>query len=112
MAKKVSKRVEKKHDISEQTAKTGLRFKLTDSYASLVLGILVIILVLALGVGIAKLRSKPMIQDTSSTSTINEEALRNQRTTYTVQEGESLSMIAQKFYDDGEKWMLLAKENK
>lgn len=113
MAKNASKRVEKKYVSSEQTAKTGLRFKLTDSYASLVLGIVMVIVVIALGTTMMKMSSsKPQIQDTSSTSTVNEEALRSQRTIYTIQEGDSLSTLAQKYYGDGEKWILLAKENK
>lgn len=87
-------------------------FRWGESYTSLLLGIVVVVIGVLF---IASLLKTHHTQDITATSTV-----RNQQPTvmptpsqqiYTVQEGDDLWSIAEKFYNDGYKWTEIAKAN-
>jgi nucleoid-associated protein YgaU len=87
--------------------------KLGESYTSLFLGAVVVVIALVLVFSFLRGRNlfKPGI--TQPTSTVNEQQTGNRLTptTYTVQKGESLWTIAEKIYGSGYNWVDLAKAN-
>lgn len=91
-------------------------FRLGESYTSLILGIIVVIVAAVLLVSFAKNRegsrvSTNPVQETSSTSTTNQGNL-NQLRTYTVVSGDDLWKIAVKSYaGNGYAWTEIAKAN-
>lgn len=91
-------------------------FRFGESYTSLILGIVVVIIASILLLSFAKnkniVNTNPPIQDTSSTKTQAPEAAQKQTdNSYTVQAGDSLWTIAEKQYKDGYKWTEIAKAN-
>jgi nucleoid-associated protein YgaU len=99
------------------------RWKWGESYTSLLLGVVVVIIAVLFGVSIFKQQHKN-IQQTSSISTSPSATVtvttiptggttktENGKTTYIVQAGDDLWGIAEKFYNDGYKWTQIAQAN-
>ena len=92
-------------------------FRLTESYASLLLGLFVVIIAAVLL--IAFLQGKRNIdniaetQETSSTQTVDNNKTNNAvaGSTYTIQAGDDLWKIAERAYNDGYKWTEIARAN-
>ncbi len=108
-----------------ESRKNGLLdyFRFGESYTSLILGIVVVIIASIILLSFAKNtnivgRAKPTPkQETSSTKIepTKTEAQANQITpkgAYRVQAGDSLWTIAEEHYNDGYKWTAIASENK
>ncbi len=85
------------------------QIKWGESYTSLFLGAVVVIIALILLFSFLKAKNV-MKQQTGSTSTNVEQKI--MPTTYTVKEGESLWSIAEKLYGSGYNWIDLASANK
>lgn len=86
--------------------------RLGESYASLALGLVVVVIVAVIAVMFIKGNATtPSInQDVSSESTENTQETKTENT-YTIGEGESLWTIAEKKYNSGYKWVDIAKAN-
>ena len=89
------------------------QIKLGESYTSLFLGAVVVVIVLVLIFSF--LRGTHVLKPgvTQPTSTINQEQMLNKQMpkTYTVQEGDNLWSIAEKIYGSGYNWVDLANVN-
>ncbi len=90
-------------------------FSSSDSYKSLLYGIITVIILFIVGFSITRLflnRPKPEIDGGAvSIEKINEAVKSVQPGTYAVQSGDSLWSIAENKYQDGFKWRELAKVN-
>ena len=94
------------------------RFKLSDSYGSLVLGFIVVAVVI--GILVFALRGDKKTEDTSSTQdeSTGEETKEDLQTDetgqkiYTVKKGDNLWKIAENVYKDAYKWTEIVKANK
>lgn len=94
------------------------QFKLSDSYGSLILGLVVVGVVI--GISIFALRGGRQTEDTSSTQdeSTEEQTTEDLQTDetgqkiYTVKTGDDLWKIAENVYKDGYKWTEIAKANK
>ncbi len=89
-------------------------FRFGESYTSLILGILVVVITSILLLSIVRNKAGTPLQQTSSTKTertITETKLDSSKKTYTVKEGDSLWNIAMAEYRDGYKWTEIAKAN-
>lgn len=89
------------------------KINLSENYLSILLGLFVVVV---LGFFIVNVFKKEPIQtkkgETSSTSTVNEEAVKKESPkTYTVQSGDDLWDISVKNYNTGYNWVDLAKAN-
>lgn len=84
-------------------------FKIQESYAGLVLGAVVVII---LGLLIANYFVKSRGQIGIGENTTQSTSTQNVTETYKIAQGESLSMIAEKFYGSLDYWPVLAKVNK
>ncbi len=90
------------------------QFKLTESYTSLILGFIVVIIVAILIISFVKNRittEKSVTQETSSVSTEEETKSTVLPVSYTVVAGDDLWGISEKFYKSGYNWTDIAKEN-
>jgi nucleoid-associated protein YgaU len=85
------------------------RFKFTESYTSLIFGAIAIIIIGILFVTFAKISRDMQTSSTSTTATSQDS---NTSSTYTVRPGDDLWTIAQNTYNDGYKWVEIAKLNK
>jgi nucleoid-associated protein YgaU len=108
--KKVSKKEVKVQSGTDLFNSFASQVKLKESYASLFLGIVVVVVALVLG-GIL-LRGKgyssnPNLKETMSPSPSSQAQSR----TYVVQEGEGLSDVAQKIYGNPDYWTKIAEAN-
>ncbi len=106
-ARKVSTR-------SSQTQKNSSRFG--ESYTSLVLGIIAIIIVSVVFLSFNRHKTEQKeTQDNkgqiSATSTVNPAVTSPKGDTYTVAAGDNLWIIAEKVYNDGYAWTTIAKAN-
>lgn len=95
-------------------------FRLTESYASLLLGLVVVIIAAILLVSFIRNRNIGNVtnpkQDISATKTVNQNdqqisSTAKQGSTYVVQAGDDLWKIAEEAYNDGYKWTEIAKAN-
>jgi len=108
----------KKEETQERTEVNQKQFKLSDSYGSLIAGLVVVVVVI--GILIFALRGDKNVQDTSSIqddSKVEEtaedvEADENGQKLYTVKKGDDLWNIAESVYKDGYKWTEIVKANK
>ena len=108
----------KKETIVDKIKKNSWRevwadLRLGESYTSLLLGLLVVVVVA--GITVTYIKSKattpaPSIQEVSSDKTQNT-VVQKTENTYTVTEGESLWSIAEKKYNSGYKWVDIVKAN-
>lgn len=125
MTKKTTKQTEKTSNISDY-----LRFG--ESYTSLILGIIVVIIAIVLALGILRNRSinqlnnsitqnlndqtQPGFQNTVSqsitTSSTQKSYVNKKENVYTVEAGDNLWTIAEKEYDSGYNWVDIARANK
>jgi nucleoid-associated protein YgaU len=87
-------------------------FKIMESYTSLILGAIVVLIIGILIVSFAKInknREASSIMDSVSTENLEDS---NTSSTYTVMAGDDLWTISQRFYNNGYKWVEIAKLNK
>lgn len=90
------------------------QFKLTESYTSLVLGFIVVIIIAIFITSFIKNRiatEKDITQETSSVSTEEETKSTTLPASYTVVAGDDLWGVSEKFYKSGYNWTDIAKEN-
>ncbi len=93
-------------------------FRFSESYTSLVLGIVVVIVTTILIISTIKDKNTPNYprKETSSISTSKDEEIVREQSkeeiTYIVKEGDNLWSIAEKEYNNGYKWTLIAQTNK
>jgi nucleoid-associated protein YgaU len=92
----------------QKSNKNTSEVKLGESYTSLFLGIIVVIVVAVLIVSFIKHGKN--IELTQSTSTVVENLLGNQ-TSYIVKDGDSLWTIAEKVYGSGYNWINIVSAN-
>lgn len=83
--------------------------KFTDSYTSLILGVVAVLVAGLLFFGYTKLNKTS--QNTSSMSDEMESQSQNTLSTYTVKPGDDLWTISENIYKDGYKWVEIAKAN-
>lgn len=90
--------------------------KIGESYTSLILGIIVVVVSTILVVTVIKNRAAPApVQETSSASTeksLEQVKAEDLPTTYTVVEGDDLWTISEKVYKSGYNWVDIANANK
>ncbi len=85
------------------------QLRLGESYTSLFLGVVVVVVVLGLLFSFLRTRTD---QNTTSTQTVNEESqVITVPGTYVVKEGETLWSIAERAYGSGYNWVDIAKAN-
>lgn len=84
----------------------------TESYISLVLGAIVVVLIMVLVVGFARNKTMDRINTSESTSEITQEDTSQLENTYEVKKGDTLWGISEKTYGSGFNWVDIARENK
>jgi len=100
-----------------QTSKkqTGFfdKIKLAESYTSLILGAIVVIIIGIAFISFAKVNRSKQISFVSDISKIQEQIYENSKTssTYTVRPGDDLWTISVNVYNDGYRWIEIAKLN-
>lgn len=99
---------------STQTQKSSSRFG--ESYTSLVLGIIAVIIVSVVFLSFsrhkaAEKKTEDSKTEISATSTVNPAVKSQKGDTYTVVAGDNLWKIAEKVYNDGYAWTTIAKAN-
>ena len=107
---KITRKLRK--NAQEKKAQKGFfsKIKFTESYTSLILGIIVVLVVGILFLLFAKVNRN---MQTSSTKTMDENSQNsNTSSTYTVRPGDDLWSISENVYNDGYKWVEIAKLNK
>lgn len=116
--KRVSRPSHVEATVPDKTETFLSRWKWGESYTSLLLGIVVVIVAVLFGVTLVKqhknLQDTSSIQATPSTSagSITPSAqLKEGEKTYTVQSGDDLWNISEKFYQSGYNWVDIAKAN-
>ena len=121
-ARKNTRRITKKSARTRAVAKQNRRggileyFRLSESYASLLLGLVVVIVAAILLISFLRNRNVTPIdtrQDISATKTVTQtsQAKPIPGGTYVVQSGDDLWKIAENAYNDGYKWTDVAKAN-
>ncbi|MBI2431214.1 MAG: LysM peptidoglycan-binding domain-containing protein [Candidatus Levybacteria bacterium] len=91
----------------------GDQFSLSESYASLLLGIAVVMLAIVVFVSFVRTRRIENVTQVQP-ETISEELKKVERgdvSSYTVVEGDTLWSIAEKYYKSGYDWVKIAKAN-
>lgn len=100
------------------TVKNGVfgQFKFTESYTSLILGAIVVLIVGILFIFFARGNRNMQTSSTDSTRDVSqiEKPQEQSKTssTYTVKPGDDLWSISENVYNDGYKWIEIAKANK
>ena len=104
--------------VAKQSSRGGILeyFRLSESYASLLLGLVVVIVAAILLISFLRNRNVTPIdtrQDISATKTVTQtsQAKPIPGGTYIVQSGDDLWKIAENAYNDGYKWTDVAKAN-
>ena len=94
--------------------KNGLfsQTKWGESYTSLFLGIVVVVVAAVLVFSFLKGKNLNKFIGSQSTSTVNEQSSKTLPKTYDVKEGDDLWKIAEKIYGSGYNWVDLAAANK
>jgi putative chitinase len=87
------------------------QIKWGESYTSLFLGAVVVVVALVLVFSFIKSRNNLNHQQTQSTSTVAKEEVKVMPKTYTVQSGDYLWSIAEKIYGSGYNWVDLVNAN-
>jgi len=88
------------------------QIKWGESYTSLFLGAVVVVVALVLAFSFIRSRSNLNQQTGSTSTTAKEQAAKEMPKTYTVQSGDYLWLIAEKIYGSGYNWVDLASANK
>ncbi len=113
MARKRKISVKKKLKRKEKKAGIFSKFKFTESYTSLMLGAIVVLVAGILFISFARgnrimqtssTKEEPKMQQNSQDS--------NTSSTYTIKPGDDLWSISENVYQDGYKWIEIAKVNK
>lgn len=114
MPKKIRrKKVVSKKAVQTKTAKEQ-SVKWSESYTSLLLGTIVVIIAVLFFGSLLKLKHTKDVTSTSTTlapQEIQQNFGKDQQTTYTVQPGDDLWHIAVKMYNNGYAWTEIAKAN-
>ena len=133
--KKTKKTALKAQVLPEQKPNFFSQINLSESYTSLVLGAVVVILIVIIGFLVIKPARQGSVSSTR-TDVMTEERAREKKekmsspsatvipensqeqdgekiggNSYTVKEGDSISSIAQRAYNDEEKWIVIAEAN-
>ncbi len=87
------------------------KIKFTESYTSLILGAIVVLIVGILFISFAKINKSSQTSSTKD-SLKTEEQKSNTSSTYTINPGDDLWSISENVYQDGYKWIEIAKLNK
>ncbi len=103
--------VKSKKTVSDKTDGFLSQIKWGESYTSLFLGAVVVIVALFLVFSFLKSRNVNN-QQTGSTSTVSEQVVKPMPKTYTVKSGDYLWSIAETIYGSGYNWVDLANANK
>ena len=101
--------------LSDQLEGYLSQIKLGESYTSLILGAIVVVIAVFLVFSFAKMRNtgnKAQVGTSSSQTAEQKTQAKQLPKTYTVKEGESLWTIAESVYGSGYNWVDLAKANK
>lgn len=85
-------------------------FKLPESYTSLIIGAIVVLVIGILFVFLAKGNKSSQVGVGDSAKTQQQNS--NTSSTYTIKPGDDLWSISEKVYNDGYKWVEIAKANK
>ncbi|MBI2613214.1 MAG: LysM peptidoglycan-binding domain-containing protein [Candidatus Levybacteria bacterium] len=98
----------------KKTHTTGIfsGLKLPESYTSLILGAIVVLIVAILFVIFAKGQRIIQTSSTSEEQTMEQESDGKTSSSYTVKTGDDLWSISENVYSDGYKWVEIAKANK
>ncbi len=104
------------------TQKLESQLNLNQSYASLVIGLVILLIVGFLvfnhlksqssNIGVAEQTSQKTQTVNNSTSSSSKNSANTSSDKYTVKDGDTLFQIAQKYYQDGYKYPLIASANK
>ena len=113
MAKIIKKLRRKTQEKKEQEGFLG-KLKFTESYTSLILGAIVVLIAGILFVSFAKTHRNTQTSSVKDFLKITKQDLQNSNTssTYTVRPGDDLWTISENIYSDGYKWVEIAKLNK
>ena len=95
--------------IKETTQNLYDQLKLSESYVSLILGAVVVVVLT--GVFFIFIKESNNFKSNVTVPSAQIVAPDNSRRTYTLQEGEGLWDVAVKFYGDGYKWVNIAEAN-
>lgn len=87
------------------------KFKLSESYASLVLGAIAVLVAGILFISFAKVNKSTQTSSTRDALKM-EDQKSNTSSAYTVNPGDDLWRISENIYKDGYKWVEIAKANK
>ncbi len=115
--KKIIKKASKKIKVNKKQSRFLSEFKLKESYISLFLGALVVLIVAVVGLSSLKMNAlhKGTVQETSSTHTELSvpDVIGNSQSgqSYVVRPGDDLWHISEKFYKSGYNWIDIAKAN-
>jgi nucleoid-associated protein YgaU len=118
MPKKVTRKAIRKTSVrSVKPARSTPRFlsqiKWGESYTSLFLGAVVVVVAFVLVFSLIKSGNLMKKQTTSTSTVVNEQTVQNSTPkTYTVKSGDYLWAIAEKIYGSGYNWVDLASANK
>ena len=88
------------------------QFKLTESYTSLMLGAIVVLIIGILFVSFAKGNRNSQTSSTKDNQKAELQKSQNTSSTYTIKPGDDLWSISEGVYKDGYKWVEIAKINK
>ncbi len=114
MARKKIRKVPEKRISKKELKKISFsNFKFTESYTSFVLGAIVVLIVGILFVSFGKGNKNLQTSSTKDSVQIEKQNFqRNTSSTYTIKPGDDLWSISEDIYQDGYKWVEIAKINK
>ncbi|MDP2638465.1 MAG: LysM peptidoglycan-binding domain-containing protein [Candidatus Levybacteria bacterium] len=113
MAKRKIKKEVLKENLKKEE-KTGIfsKIKFTESYTSLILGALVVLIVGILFFSITRLNRNMQTSSVKDEPAVSSENDSQTSSTYTVKAGDDLWTISENVYKDGYQWTEIAKANK
>jgi putative chitinase len=88
------------------------RFKFTESYTSLLLGAIVVLIVGILFISFARGNRNSQTSSTNDNQKTELQKSQDTSSTYTIKPGDDLWSISEDVYNDGYKWIEIAKINK
>jgi len=90
------------------------KIKWTESYVSLLVGLIVVVVIVALGIFFVRSQKPTQTSSTKfgpSSQTQKEKNAKKDQRTYTVKSGDNLWKISEDFYKSGYNWVDIAKAN-